>query len=428
MISAICLVAAGSISSSANAGAPGFQAAQDVGTLRRQHRRLPEDDIWWSVTGQDMAWNFKNLHQIFPTTIAPRFGAVSELPSRPNSAINLFPVATPTGNLPFETFIASDYSTALGVVIVHRGEIAFEMYPRMQDYEMPVYWSVAKALVGTLVRILEERGEIDVSLSVEQYIPALRESSFAGIPVRAILDMASGLDCGDEYEDQDSCYYRYSMAIGDGYRTPNAPDNPYDFVAGLTTDPVAAPGEAYSYSGLNTFVLAWLIEEVAGLPLQDVFTQEIWQYLGAESHAAFIAPRYGIPVSHGGFLARMRDLARLGMLFTPSRERITAHPVISAHHLEFLGSAGNPKLRFSYRVPGSEEEVLVDTLYQWDGVYPNGTLIKEGWAGQGLIINPNWDLVAVYTSYIKDDQASEIALGPVVWELIHKLYASDGAE
>ena len=51
----------------------------------------------------------------------------------------------------FEAFIESDFSTALGVVIAHRGEIVFERYPRMRDYEMPVYWSVAKAFVGILV-------------------------------------------------------------------------------------------------------------------------------------------------------------------------------------------------------------------------------------------------------------------------------------
>ena len=408
----------------ASAEPPEFLATQDVETLRRQHRRLPTDDIWWTVTGADMAWNFKNLQQLFPTAIVHRSGVVTELASRPNPDIANFPVETPDGPMRFEAFIESDFSTALGVVIAHRGEIVFERYPRMRDYEMPVYWSVAKAFVGILVRILEERGEVDVSLPIEHYIRAMQQSSFAGIPVRAILDMATGLDCADEYEDRASCYYRYSMAIGDGFRTEDAPDNPYDYAAQLKTSTLAAPGETYSYSGLNTFVLAWLIEEVTGLPFQEVFTREVWRHLGAESHAAYIAPRYGIPVSHGGFLARMRDVARLGILFTPSRGLITTQPVISEEHLALLMSDGNPNLRRAEAVPGSGEEVLVDTLYQWDGIYPNGTLIKGGWAGQGLIINPRWDLVAVFTSYNKDDEESEIALKGVVWELVHNLYGT----
>ena len=135
-----------------------------------------------------------------------------------------------------------------------------------------------KRLLASWWRILEERGEVDVSLPIEHYIRAMQQSSFAGIPVRAILDMATGLDCADEYKDRASCYYRYSMAIGDGFRTEDAPDNPYDYAAQLRTSSLAAPGETYSYSGLNTFVLAWLIEEVTGLPFQEVFTREVWRH------------------------------------------------------------------------------------------------------------------------------------------------------
>ena len=401
-----------------------FLPSQSVHMLREQHRRLPTDDIWWTRTGADMAWNFKNLSQLFPTVTVHRFGAVSQLASASNPDIASFEVETPNGPMPFEAFIESEYSTTLGVVVVHRGSIVFERYPRMIDYEMPVYWSVAKAFVGMLVRILEERGQIQVNRAIDHYLPALERSSLAGIPIRAILDMASGLDCGDEYEDRTSCYYRYSMSIGDGFRTPDAPDNPYDFAAELEVKVLAKPGTTYSYSGFNTFLLGWLIEEVTGLPFQDVLAREVWQHLGAESHAAYIAPRYGIAITHGGFIARMRDVARLGMLFTPSWQRVSERPVVSEQHLDFLMTGGNPSLRFQDTLPGAEAPVWVDTLYQWDSVYPNGMIIKGGWAGQGLIINPRWDLVVVFTSYNRDDEASEMALEPVLWDMIHELYGS----
>lgn len=412
------------IGMAAEPATPEFQPRQSVHTLREQHRRLPMDDIWWSRTGEDMAWNFKNLSQLFPTAIVHRFGAVSQLASEPNPEIASYEVETPNGAMPFEAFIESEFSTTLGVVVVHKGNIVFERYPRMRDYEMPVYWSVAKAFVGMLVRILEERGEIQVNRAINHYIPVLEGSSLAGIPIRAILDMASGLDCGDEYEDRTSCYHRYAMSVGDGFRTPDAPDNPYDFAASLKAEVLGDPGTTYAYSGLNTFVLGWLVEEVTGLPFQDVLSREVWQHLGAESHAAYIAPRYGIALTHGGFIARMRDVARLGMLFTPSWQRVSQRPVVSAQHLEFLRTGGNSALRFEETLPDAQAPVWVDTLYQWDAVYPNGIISKAGWAGQGLIINPLWDLVVVFTSYNKDDEASEIALQPVLWEMIHALYGS----
>ena len=47
--------------------APVFTSAYSVEEGFNQHRKLPKDDIWWAVYGPSMAWNFKNLHQIFPT-------------------------------------------------------------------------------------------------------------------------------------------------------------------------------------------------------------------------------------------------------------------------------------------------------------------------------------------------------------------------
>ena len=403
---------------------PQFEPAAPFAVVQRQHRRLPADDIWWTVNGPDMAWNFKNLHQLFPTVNVYRNGPVAELESAPMAEIADYPIDTPEGLLRFADFIASDQSTTLGVVILHRGRIAFERYPRMQPYEMPVYWSVAKVLPATVIRIMEERGEVDVRQPIEAYIPELSKSSLAGASVRDILDMASGLDCADEYDDRGSCYYRYSMAIGDGFRTEDAPDNPYDFVASLKAGRHAPPGEVFSYSGLNTFVLAWLVEKLTGMPFQDALSKEVWFHIGAESNASYIAPRYGVAVTHGGFLARMRDLARFGLLFTQSYGKVSDRRIISEAHVEFLLNGGNPRLlaNAGARAPG-----IKHNIHQWDAVHADGTLFKGGWAGQGLVINPVWDLVAVFTGYFKDDAYSEVALQPKLLQVLRGVFGASPA-
>ena len=402
-----------------------FQPAASVAEVQRQHRRLPADDIWWTVNGPDMAWNFKNLHQLFPTVNVYRNGPVAELAAAPMAEIADYPIDTPQGTLPFADFIASDQSTTLGIVILHRGRIAFERYPRMQPYEMPVVWSVAKVLPATVIRIMEERGEIDVRRPIEAYLPEVAKSSLAGTSVRDILDMATGLDCADEYEDRNACYYRYSMAIGDGFRTADAPDNPYDFVASLKASRHAPPGERYSYSGLNTFVLAWLVEKLTGMPFQDALSREVWFHIGAESNASYIAPRYGVAVTHGGFMARMRDVARFGLLFTPSYETVSDRRIISEAHVAFLLNEGNPSLLANAddRMPGVRHNI-----YHWDAVFTDGTLFKGGWAGQGLIINPAWDLVAVFTGYFKDDDSSEVALEPKLLEVLRGVFGTSSPE
>ncbi len=396
-----------------------FQPAASLAAVQRQHRRLPADNIWWTVNGPDMAWNFKNLNQLFPTVNVHRNGPVAELAHAPMAAIADHPIDTPEGTLSFADFIASDQSTALGLVILHRGKIAFERYPRMQPYEMPVVWSVAKVLPATVIRIMEERGEIDVSRPVEAYLPEVGNSSLAGASVRDILDMATGLDCADDYEDRSSCYYRYSMAIGDGWRTADAPDSPYDFVASLKASRHAPPGERFSYSGLNTFVLAWLVEKLTGMPFQDALSREIWFHIGAESNASYIAPRYGVAVTHGGFMARLRDLARFGLLFTPSYGTVSDKRIISEAHVAFLLEEGDPELLAN---AGAAMPGVKHNIYQWDAAFADGTLLKSGWAGQGLIINPAWDVVAVFAGYFKDDESSEVTLQPKLLEVLRGVF------
>ena len=399
-----------------------FVSASTVSEVQSQMRKLPTDDIWWTVNGEDMAWNFKNLHQIFPTVNVYRDGPVRPLARRLMKEIAEYIVDTPEGPMTFESFIESDLSTTMGVVVLHHGDIVFERYPRMQEYEKPVYWSTAKIFTSTVIRILEERGRIDVSLPIETYIPELAKSSFAGTSVRNILDMASGLDCSDQYESWDSCYYLYSMAIGDGFRTENAPDNPYDFAATYEATRLAPPGEMFSYSGLNTFILGWLVEKITDMPFQDAFTKEIWYHIGAESDASYIAPRYGIAVTHGGFVSRMRDLARFGLLFTPSYTVVSDKKIISDSHIDLLRNGGDPKLRLNAGLPGVEESGVKHNVYQWDEIYANDTFYKGGWAGQGLAINPTRDTVAVFTSYFKDDQYSEVKLEPVLFDVLDGVF------
>jgi len=400
----------------------GFVPASTVEHIQKQMRRLPTDDIWWTVNGKDMAWNFKNLHMIFPTVNVYRDGPVRELASRPMKEIGEFEIDTPDGRMSFDEFIHSDQSTAMGVVVLRKGDIVYERYPRMQEHEKPVYWSTSKIFPSTIIRLLEERGLVDVSKPIETYIPKLAKSSFAGSSVRHILDMSSGLDCSDEYESWDSCYYRYSMAIGDGFRTEDAPDNPYDFAATYEAVREAPPGHKFSYSGLNTFILGWLVEEVMDMPFQDAFSKEIWTKIGAESDASYIAPRYGIPVTHGGFVSRMRDLARFGLLFTPSYKVVSSEKIISDSHIDLIRNGGDPNLRLNAGLPGVEESGVKHNVYQWDEIYANDNFFKGGWAGQGLVVNPTRDVVAVFTGYFKDDQYSEVRLEPKLFEVLDGVF------
>jgi hypothetical protein len=56
-----------------------FVSASGVDETRHQIESLPRDDIWWTVNGKNMGWNFRNLHRFMPTVNVYRDGPVREL-------------------------------------------------------------------------------------------------------------------------------------------------------------------------------------------------------------------------------------------------------------------------------------------------------------------------------------------------------------
>jgi CubicO group peptidase (beta-lactamase class C family) len=218
------------------------------------------------------------------------------------------------------------------------------------------------------------------------------------------------------------------MAIGDNIRDSSATDNPYDYLASAEVPRLSEQGNKFSYSGVNNFILAWLVEEVTGYPFQDIVTKEFWYHIGAESDASFFAYRYGIAVSHGGFTSRMRDLARFGLLFTPSWSVVSDRRIISEEFLAMPRAQANPNL---WRKLSFGENA--NTAYQW-GVTESGEWLEHGgWGGQGLLISPSRDIVAVYTAYSEHITSKEsfnaIELSPIVFDVVNTVFPdTPGAE
>jgi len=51
-----------------------FQSSSTVEQVREQINKLPKGDIWWSVNGENMGWNVRNLQRISPTVMVNRTG------------------------------------------------------------------------------------------------------------------------------------------------------------------------------------------------------------------------------------------------------------------------------------------------------------------------------------------------------------------
>lgn len=411
----------------ANTNQTPFEPSSSVEKNLRQHKVLPDPakEVWWVPTGKDMAWNNKNLTALFPSVPVYRDGPVRVLEYNLNPKISNFEIDTVDGGkMRFEDFLASEHSSNMGMVILHKGQIVFENYSRMEEYEKPIWWSVTKVFASSLIAILEDRGQVDTSKAVEFYLPELSQSEFAGITVRNVLDMASGVDCSDGNYARGTCYYEFEASLNDAVRSDKTADTPYEAIATMAPGKWSEQGKAYDYSGVNTFILSWIVEKVMGMPFQDAVTKEFWLKLGAEGDASFFAARYGIALSSGGFMSKVRDMARFGLLFTPSYKVVSDEPLISNRYLQTILYGGRPALMQNARFPEPEEDVkdIKHNVYQWDLVYENNDIYKGGWAGQGLLINPDRDLVAVYVGYAKDDQFSQLSVLPRLRAVLKGVY------
>jgi CubicO group peptidase (beta-lactamase class C family) len=135
-----------------------------------------------------------------------------------------------------------------------------------------------------------------------------------------------------------------------------------------------------------------------------------------------LASSHGIPNTHGGLIATLRDVARVGLLFAPSYKTVTAEKLISDRVLELISNGGNLKLWAKSREALQIPLEFSHSIYQWDAIYNNGDIFKGGWAGQGLLINPKKDLVAVFTGYSIDAEQSQPSLLPVLRKVLRQVF------
>jgi CubicO group peptidase (beta-lactamase class C family) len=361
----------------------------------------------WDLGGEPSVWAYLHAGELFPSVEIGAAGPAAELAEAEAADIAQFLVQP---GMSLAEYVAS--APVSGIVVVWRGRIAFERYPRMGPGERHLLMSVTKAFTSAVAGILELGGLLDLGQPVDVLIGELAGSGWSGVCGTDVLAMASGIDCLEldvpgGYDDPAHPFYRFEASLG--WRPPWAEPmpSPYQVVAALPSHRL--PGEAYEYTGVNTFVLSWLIERATGLPFAEVLAREIWQRAGFEAPAQLCVSGGGAPASHGGLSVTLRDLARFGMLFTPSARLVSSHPIISGEHLRRIQAGGRPELHGDGAGPRSGYAAeaygprLPPASRQWNFAMADGDLFKGGFGGQGLYVSPSRDLVIAFAGTPRQD-------------------------
>lgn len=356
----------------------------------------------WDKGGPLMRYTFRRMTEFFPHAVIRCAGPVAELSVNPRDDVANNAIQASPGQMSLNDYVTA--GPVNGVVILHHGDIVYERYPRMDADDLHLTMSVAKVFTSTLIAILEAHGLIDSLGPVETYLPEVRGSGWEGVSVRDVLDMASGIDCdqsgADVYTNPATPYYGFEASLGWLPPTPETMSSTYEYVARLGR--LKEPARAFDYSSANTFLLAWIAERVTGRPYADLLSDEIWSQIGAEGDAVITTvPSSGATTSHAGLSARLRDIARFGLLFTPSRHVVSDAPIISERYLREIVSGGRPEV-LANGITGRgiaarmADDPPLHNSYQWDYVMPDGDFYKGGYGGQGLYISPKRDVIVAF--------------------------------
>ncbi|MFI0716708.1 serine hydrolase domain-containing protein [Streptomyces inhibens] len=167
-------------------------------------------------------------------------------------------------------------------------------------------WSAAKSVVSLLTGQAIEAGKLREEDRLVDILPQMKTGgAYDAITVRNLLDMTSGVDVPENYNE----YYPLT-GTARMYLTRDLP--------GFTRDHRGVqyqPGSKGTYRSIDTELLGQVLAKVEGQPLADLLARNIWAPMGAQDSATW-------NLDHDGghekafccINATARDYAKLGQL------------------------------------------------------------------------------------------------------------------
>ncbi|MDQ1484107.1 MAG: hypothetical protein QOF35_2183 [Actinomycetota bacterium] len=206
------------------------------------------------------------------------------------------------------------YTDALAVV--HDGHLVFETYRNgMTETDRHVAHSCSKTLTTMMVGIAIDEGRLESSRPMSEYVPELRAlPAWQPVTLEHVLDMATGLDLEENYEEPDSMYWRYAYAVGYYAGTTAASGSTLSFATTELTRAVESPGHRFNYGSYLTNLLPIALANVYGVPAVDLYEDRIYRHLGAEQPALVNLDPAGNPIVEGQVNLTLRDFVRWGYL------------------------------------------------------------------------------------------------------------------
>ncbi len=344
---------------------------------------------------ETMAENFRNLHTKYPSIKIPAVENAYKIPVtlQKNVLPKEFEFEGKIYNVNDE--IAKRKLTSL--LIVKDGNIIFEKYYQNNTQQTPaILFSCTKSLMGLLTGIAYEKGFINnLSDPVEKYVPELKNTAYQGVSIQNLLNMSSGVQWIEDYDDVDADVIQSLLASLNGSLN--------DYTKKMKR--IRKQGVFNQYTSMDTQVLAMVIQKATKQPLNDFFVQNLWSKISPENTAYFITDKTGFPLAYGGLMATPRDLAKIGLLMLNKGKNDKGEQVFSEKWIESSITPTEPHL-MSGKIKSSDTEEGYKNQWWFPRERYGNDFSALGIYGQTLYINPQDNLIiasnSAYPNYTND--------------------------
>jgi CubicO group peptidase (beta-lactamase class C family) len=282
--------------------------------------------------------------------------------------------------LSFRDYI--DVNCLAGLCVIKDGIQIFEEYFHGNVSDTPwCAFSVTKSftsiLIGAAIQDGLIRSEDDL---VSDYLPQLKDGAYAGVTLKHILRMSSGVSWDETYGDPHS--ERRQMLEVQHLQKPGAI---LEFLNKLSR--ATQPGDQWKYNTGDTFIAGAVLKAAVKKPLSTYLQEKLWQPLGMEFPAYWwLDSPSGQEFGGGGILLKMPDLVRFGC-FLLNNGLIKGGRVLPADWMQKSAT------------PFKVQDKLIDYGYLFwlvpedKGALHQGAFKARGIFGQYLYVNPSQNLV-----------------------------------
>jgi len=269
------------------------------------------------------------------------------------------------------------------LLVIRHGKLVYERYFAGTGAATPhPSWSLAKSYSGTLVGVAIDRGDIHgLDDKVADYVPDWQGTDRAGITVRDLVSMTSGLKW--------SAFQDYVEMV-----TIAADDTKF----AVALPAADAPGQKWVYHNGAVQILEPLFRGATGMTIEQYAQAHLWSKLGMQASWAHDGASH--PTPYANVLATCRDHARLGYLYL-HKGRWGSEQVVSS---SWVAQATTPSQAFN-RAYGflfwlNGETPAIDAMMEpWPGrmvpFAPKDLFAARGFGNQFIDVIPSEDLLVV---------------------------------